>query len=908
MIDSIKSLDTKTEKLEIDGMHCASCVSAVEKSLKKLDGILGANVNLATESATVEYNTNQIRHDDLKKAVEDAGYEIREKLESKTLTVDGMHCASCVASVEKAMKRLDGVADASVNLATETVSVSYDPHNVGFDDFKKAIEDVGYELRNDRAQKTLHIDGMHCASCVASVEKALKGINGVVDATVNLAAETARVTYDSDKVTFQDFVTTVDNVGYEVIPEDEEDANADKKHDKVDRDEQKVNHSKRLMTFSWALTIPIILWMLPEMIFGYYFLGKTGYDIGMLVLSGTVLAYPGWETLRGAWKSGVHLTPNMDVLIAMGTIASLATGVVSLLHQFAIGPAFHSFAGVAGMIMAFHLTGRYVETKAKGRASQAIKKLLTLEAKEATVERNGDQIKVPVSQLKIGDIMIIKPGEKIPTDGEVVSGQSSVDESLATGESMPVEKTEGSKVIGATINKNGVMKVKASKVGKDTFLSQVIKMVEEAQGSKVPIQTFADRVTAVFVPTVIGIALLTLISWLIFPEFWHSIVVWFAGFIPWVNPDMGPVALALYATVAVLVIACPCALGLATPTALMVGSGMGAENGVLIRKGAAIQTMKDVTTIIFDKTGTVTEGKPGVTDVITFNGFDEKRLIYYAGVAESGSEHPLGEALTNYAKRANGATADLSGFEAISGRGIKATVDESPVLVGTAQLMIDAGMSIDDEVKDKKATLEKQAKTVMYVAIDNQLAGVIAVADTVKPDSKKAIQILKRFGLTTVMITGDNERTASAIAKEVGIDKVIANVMPDDKANEVRRLQQSGERVAMVGDGINDAPALTQADVGIAIGTGTDVAIESGDIVLVQGELSAVVKAVKLSRATFRKIKQNLFWAFFYNVIMIPLAIIGVMHPVLAEIAMAFSSINVVTNSRRLQKVDIGPG
>ena len=903
MIDSIKSLDTKTEKLEIEGMHCASCVSAVEKSLKKLGGVRSANVNLATESATVEYETESIRHTDLKKAVEDAGYEVREKLETKTLTIDGMHCASCVASVEKSLKRLDGVADASVNLATETATINYDPNKTGFKDFKKAVEDTGYEVRNDQAVKTLHIDGMHCASCVASVEKALKGIDGVEIATVNLATETAQVTYDVEKASFQDFVTAVDNVGYDVVTEEQPEEEA--APGKVDRDEEKVNHAKRLMNFSWALTIPIILWMLPEMIFGYYFLGKTGYDIGMLLLSGAVLVYPGWETLKSAWKSGTHLTPNMDVLIAMGTIASYATGFVSLLHQFGIGPAFHSFAGVAGMIVAFHLTGRYVETKAKGRASQAIKKLLTLEAKEATIERDSEQIKVPVSQLKIGDIMVVKPGEKIPTDGEVIDGQSSVDESLATGESMPVEKTVGAQVIGATINKNGVLKVKASKVGKDTFLSQVIKMVEEAQGSKVPIQAFADRVTSVFVPTVIGIALLTLIAWLVFPGFWHSIVVWAAGFIPWVNPNMGPLALALYATVAVLVIACPCALGLATPTALMVGSGMGAENGVLIRKGAAIQTMKDVTTIVFDKTGTVTEGKPGVTDVITFNGIDEKSLIHLAGVAESGSEHPLGEAIANYAKSVNGESADLSGFEAISGKGIKATVDGKSVLVGTAKLIADADIPVDEKVQKQKASLEEQAKTAMYVAVDNKLAGLIAVADTVKPDSRKAIQTLKRFGLTTVMITGDNERTAKAIAKEVGIDRVIANVMPDDKANEVRRLQEAGERVAMVGDGINDAPAITQADVGIAIGTGTDVAIESGDIVLVQGELSAVVKAVKLSRATFLKIKQNLFWAFFYNVIMVPLSIIGVMHPVLAEIAMAFSSINVVTNSRRLQKVDI---
>jgi Cu+-exporting ATPase len=557
--------------------------------------------------------------------------------------------------------------------------------------------------------------------------------------------------------------------------------------------------------------------------------------------------------------------------------------------------------------MAFHLTGRYVETKAKGRASQAIKKLLTLEAKEAIVERDGEEIKVPVRMLKKGDIMVVKPGEKIPTDGIVVSGRSSVDESLATGESMPVEKKKDDEVIGATMNKNGVLKVKATKVGKDTFLSQVIKMVEEAQGSKVPIQEFADRVTGVFVPVVIGIALLTLAAWLIFPVTFHSIAVWASGFIPWVNPGMGTVALAVYATVAVLVIACPCALGLATPTALMVGSGMGASNGVLIRKGAAIQMMKDVTTIVLDKTGTITEGKPGVTDIVSLNNLPEDEMMHLAAGAEAGSEHPLGEAIVNFMKQRNGQLPVAEEFEAVTGQGIKALINGKKILVGTQKLMEENGVKIDTVASDDKKKLENQAKTAMFVAVDNRLSGIIAVADKVKEDSKNAIAALKKYGLSPVMITGDNERTAKAIGTEVGIDRVIANVLPDQKAKEVKRLQEQGEFVAMVGDGINDAPALTQAHVGIAIGTGTDVAIESGDLVLVQGELSAVVKAVKLSRATFTKIKQNLFWAFFYNVIMVPLAILGMMHPVLAEIAMAFSSINVVTNSRRLQKVNIQP-
>jgi Cu+-exporting ATPase len=557
--------------------------------------------------------------------------------------------------------------------------------------------------------------------------------------------------------------------------------------------------------------------------------------------------------------------------------------------------------------MSFHLTGRYIETRARGRASQAIKKLLTLEAREATIERDGRELKIPIRDLQLGDTIVVRPGEKIPTDGVVISGVSSVDESLATGESMPVDKTADDKVIGATINKNGILKVRATKIGKDTFLSQVIRLVEEAQGSKIPIQAFADSVTRIFVPVVIGIAAMTLAAWLLFPGFLGNITLWASGFLPWVNAGIGSTALALFAAIAVLVIACPCALGLATPTALMVGSGIGAENGVLIRKGAAIQTMKEVTTIVLDKTGTITEGKPGVTDFEVLDGASKQDVLKLAASAESGSEHPLGQAIVAYAGVLNVSIDEPAHFEAVTGRGVKAVVNKTPVLVGTRKFMVAEGIELSESVLKRHGTLERQAKTVMLVAVDGRLAGSIAVADTIKPDSRKAIEALKRFGLEPVMITGDNETTAKAIAGAVGIERVISAVLPDGKAQEIKRLQESGEIVAMVGDGINDAPALSQAQVGIAIGTGTDVAIESGDLVLVQGDLSAVVKAVNLSRATFRKIKQNLFWAFFYNVVMIPLAVIGVMHPILAEIAMAFSSINVVTNSRRLQKINIQP-
>jgi len=828
-------------------------------------------------------------------------------VQKENLKIEGMHCASCVASVEKSLKKVPGVQFAAVNLATESAAIEFDSGQVDVQALRKAVTDAGYGVETPTEAVTMRVDGMHCASCVASVEKALKNVPGVKVASVNLATETAHVTFDSSAASYDALAGAVDAAGYKAAAQAEESTDSGVETE-LEKDERKISTARRKMWFAWAGTIPIVAWMIPEMVGGFMIGGALAYNIGMLVLGVLVLAIPGRETFRSAWKSATHLAPNMDVLIAMGTFASVATGAVNVLHQFGLAPAFANFAGVAGMIMAFHLTGRFIETKAKGRASQAIKKLLTLEAKEATVERDGSEMKIAVSSLQAGDIMVVRPGEKIPTDGVVVSGESSVDESLATGESMPVGKNEGSEVIGATINKNGMLKVKATRVGKDTFLSQVIRMVEEAQGSKIPIQALADKITSVFVPVVIGVAAATIAAWLLFPAFFGGVALWLSGFLPWVTPGMGPVALALFAGIAVLVIACPCALGLATPTALMVGSGMGAENGVLIRKGAAIQTLKDVKTIVLDKTGTITEGKPGVTDIVTLaEGTDERALLQLAGAVEKGSEHPLAQAILTRAEQDGPLALSAQKFEAVTGRGVKAQVDGKTVLIGTAAFLEENDISLPGAAVEEKQKLEDQAKTAMCVARDGALLGFIAVADRVKEDSSKALGALRELGFQTAMITGDNERTAQAIAREVGIDIVIANVLPEDKANEIKRLQAEGQLVAMVGDGINDAPALTQADIGIAIGTGTDVAIEAGDIVLVQGELSAVVKAVKLSRATFTKIRQNLFWAFFYNVVMVPLAILGAMHPVLAEIAMAFSSINVVTNSRRLQKQNIQP-
>ncbi|WP_290877064.1 heavy metal translocating P-type ATPase [Gracilimonas sp.] len=749
---------------------------------------------------------------------------------------------------------------------------------------------------------TLQIDGMHCAGCVNAVDKQLESLEGVTSAQVNLATESAIVEYEGE-IGMDDFAEVIAKGGYTLVRDDA--ATSSKAEQAEEREHRKYETARRNMLYSWIPTVLMLLWMLPLWIADYMLLGHIGMELGMILFSGFAIFIPGWETIKSAWKSTRNMSPNMDVLIAMGALASLSTGFVVLLHHLGYGPEFHSFAMIGGMIMAFHLTGRFIETKAKGSASQAIRKLLTLGAKEASVLRDGEEFKIPVQELKVGDVMLVRPGEKVPTDGEVIEGESSVDESIATGESMPVEKSVGDEVIGATLNTNGVLKVKATKIGNDTFLNQVIKLVEEAQGSKIPIQDFADRVTSIFVPVVLVLALSTLTAWLVFPDFFGGLVEWASAFVPWVNPELSSTALAFYAMIAVLVIACPCALGLATPTALMVGSGLGAENGILIRKGEAIQRMKDVDTIVLDKTGTITKGKPEVTDVITFGNVTESELLILAASVENNSEHPLARSVVNAASERDLEFKRSTGFESITGKGVKAIVGDSAVGVGTASLMEELGAEITEERSQQKQKLEEVAKTAVYVSQAGYLLGILGIADEVKPDSQNAITEFRKLGLKTIMLTGDNEKTGRAIADKVGIDEVIAEVMPDQKSDEIKKLQQSGKVVAMVGDGINDAPALTLADVGIAIGTGTDVAIESGDIVLVKGDLTGVLRVINLSKATFTKIKQNLFWAFFYNLIMIPLAVVGLLHPLLAEAAMAFSSINVVFNSKRLGKTTL---
>jgi Cu+-exporting ATPase len=815
------------------------------------------------------------------------------------LPIQGMTCASCVAHVEHALQDVEGVEDVAVNLATEKASVRLASNGEGMAPLILAVRDAGYDVATETV--ALPIGGMACASCVAHVEHALKDVPGVINVNVNLATEKATVEYVVGETGLAAFRRAVADAGYEVLPTAEEKAD-----EELSREVRKMENARRRMVLAWVFTAPIILWMLPEMLAGIAWPTMTVFKLGMLLLSIPVLFWVGRRTYVAAWSSTRHGAPNMDALIALGTGASFLTGIATF---FAPIP---TYAGVAAMIMAFHLTGRYVEASAKGRASQAIRKLLELGAKTARIiDENGMEREVPIDAVQVGDVMVVRPGEKVPTDGVVVEGESAVDESMATGESMPVNRGPGDEVIGATLNQDGLLKVRATRVGKDTFLSQVVRMVEEAQGTKVPIQAFADRVTSVFVPIVVGVAVLTFLAWFLFPSALQPVAEWASGFLPWVDPSLGRFTLALVTTVAVLIIACPCALGLATPTALMVGSGIGAENGILIRSGEAIQAMRDVRVVLLDKTGTLTRGQPQVTDVVPRAGAAEpdavRDLLRWAASAEVGSEHPLGRAIVERAQGDELALGEPREFQAVRGMGVTASVDGRQVVVGSRRLMREHGLD-PEPVEGAVRRLEDEAKTAMLVAVDGALLGVLAVADTLKDDSAAAIAELKALGLETVMITGDNQRTAEAIARQVGIDRVLAEVLPEGKLVEVQRLQaETKGLVAMVGDGINDAPALTQADVGIAIGTGTDIAIEAADITLVRGDVSGVVSAIRLSRATFRKVMQGLFWAFFYNVVMIPLAILGMMHPVLAEIAMASSSVTVVTNANLLRRANIQP-
>ncbi|MCM3667144.1 heavy metal translocating P-type ATPase [Mesobacillus subterraneus] len=808
----------------------------------------------------------------------------------KTLTIEGMTCASCAQSVEKATKKLPGMQEASVNLATEKLKVNFDENILSIKEIQDAVEEAGYKPITDAVKKNFIITGMTCASCVQSVEKATRKLDGVIESNVNMATEKMVIQYDSTMVTVADIKNAVADAGYEA-QEDVEAGNS------VDEDrEKKELHIKEMWRRFWisgVFTIPLLLvsmghmlgMPLPEMIDPMH--NPAAFAIVQLILTIPVM-YLGKPFFTVGFKTLVKRHPNMDSLVALGTSAAFlyslfATIMITLGNYEYAGKLYYESAAV---ILTLITLGKYFEALSKGKTSEAIKKLMGLAPKTATILKDGEEAAISVDEVQVGDIVIVKPGEKMPVDGVVVEGTTSVDEAMLTGESIPVEKTVGSKIIGASINKNGTIRYEATKVGKDTALSQIIKLVEDAQGSKAPIAKMADIISGYFVPIVIVLAVLTGFAW------------YFAG-------QSGLFAFTI--AISILVIACPCALGLATPTAIMVGTGKGAENGVLIKSGGALETTHKVDTIVFDKTGTITEGKPKVTDIVTANGISEEELLILAASAEKGSEHPLGEAIVRDAEEKGHKLLKTETFNAIVGHGIEVAIEGKNLLLGNRKLMDDRGVELEG-LAETSDNLANEGKTPMYITIDGKIAGIIGVADTVKETSLKAIEKLHKMGIEVAMITGDNKRTAEAIAKQVGIDRVLSEVLPEDKANKVKKLQDEGKTVAMVGDGINDAPALAQADIGIAIGSGTDVAMESADIVLMRSDLMDVPTAVQLSKATIRNVKQNLFWAFAYNVIGIPIAM-GVLYlfggpllnPMIAGAAMSLSSVSVLLNALRLK-------
>ena len=755
-----------------------------------------------------------------------------------------------------------------------------------------------------RTKELFHVEGMHCAGCSSAVEQKLNSLEGV-QATVSLAAEAATVEYPPDRVTFETLRHAVEEAGYALeAPGPEGEDRAERERARLRRSERQLQQAKRSMFLAWAISTPAIIWMLPEMVAGIRWPGDLAFDLGMVALALLVLVGPGRATLISAFRSARGLHPNMDVLIALGSGVATATGLVAALYDLGLAPQLMNYAGIGAMIMAIHLTGRYVEAKARGRTSAAIQRLLSLEAPVARIVRDGRELELPVREVRVGDEMVVRPGEKIPTDGEVLAGRSALDESLATGESLPVEKGPGDPVIGATVNRLGVLRVRATAVGEDTFLAGVVRMVEEAQASKVPIQEFADRVTAIFVPAILLVAGAALASWLIFPDFFHGVIDRASGFVPWLNPGLGRTSLALFAAVAVLVIACPCALGLATPTALMVGTGLGAERGVLVRDGAAIQTLERARTLVLDKTGTVTAGQPHLLEVHAARDWTELELLRAAASVEAISEHPLGQAVEEEARERGVELAEAVDVRAVVGHGVSGRVEERLVEVGSGRMMEEAGVDVEP-VAEAAGAFEERAWTAIYVAVDGSVAGVLAVADPIREEAAAALGELRGRGFRVVLLTGDNERTAAAVAAELGITEFHAGLLPDQKIERIRLLQKEAGPVVMVGDGINDAPALQQADVGVAIGTGTDIAIEAADVTLVRGDLRGLVRAHRLAQATFRKIRQNLFWAYFYNTVAIPVAFFGLLHPIVAEVAMALSSITVVTNANRLRRVRI---
>ncbi|AJI40610.1 copper-translocating P-type ATPase [Bacillus anthracis] len=796
------------------------------------------------------------------------------------LQILGMTCAACANRIEKGLKKVEGVHDANVNFALEKTKIMYDPQKTNPQQFKEKVESLGYGIVSDKAEFT--VSGMTCAACANRVEKRLNKLEGVNGATVNFALESATVDFNPDEINVNEMKSAITKLGYKLeVKSDEQDESTDHRLQEIER-------QKKKFIISFILSFPLLWAMVSHFSFtSFIYLPDMLMNPWVqLALATPVQFIIGGQFYVGAYKALRNKSANMDVLVALGTSAAYFYSVYLSIQS--IGSSEHMtdlYFETSAVLITLIILGKLFEAKAKGRSSEAIKKLMGLQAKTATVMRDGTEMKILIEEVVAGDIVYVKPGEKIPVDGEIVEGKSAIDESMLTGESIPVDKTIGDVVIGSTMNKNGFLKVKATKVGRDTALAQIIKVVEEAQGSKAPIQRVADQISGIFVPVVVVIAIITFAVWMIF-----------------VTPgDFGG---ALEKMIAVLVIACPCALGLATPTSIMAGSGRSAEYGILFKGGEHLEATHRLDTVILDKTGTVTNGKPVLTDVIVADGFNEEEILRLVGAAEKKSEHPLAEAIVEGIKEKKIDIPSSETFEAIPGFGIESVVEGKQLLIGTRRLMKKFNIDIE-EVSKSMEELEREGKTAMLIAINKEYAGIVAVADTVKDTSKAAITRLKKMGLDVVMITGDNTQTAQAIAGQVGIEHVIAEVLPEGKAEEVKKLQAQGKKVAMVGDGINDAPALATADIGMAIGTGTDVAMEAADITLIRGDLNSIADAIFMSKMTIRNIKQNLFWALAYNGLGIPIAAFGFLAPWVAGAAMAFSSVSVVLNALRLQRVKL---
>ncbi len=910
--------------IKIKGMMCSHCEKTVTEAAKSVKGVTKASSDFKKSEAKVSFDSSVTDLETIKKAIADSGYEVIDEgeacplpvrtaqvpeqvktvekeggIKKTSIRITGMTCASCAQNIEKALNKLEGVVNASVNFSFEKAAVEYDSSKISPAEFENSITSLGYGVA--KSEVTLKVGLMHCASCALNIETALKKTPGVTSVNVSFPLERARITYDPELISVRDMIKVIEGVGY----------TASEKLEKSDADreqrarEEEIKRQRANFIIALVLAVPISLGDMGRNL-GWAFVPEIlKNDYLLFVLATIVMLFPGRQFFVGTYKGLRHGMTDMNLLIATGTGAAYLISVAATFLN--LGEAYkHTYYDTAALLIMFIVLGRYLEALTKGKTSEAIRKLMGLAAKTARIIVNGEEKEIPVENVKVSDVVVVRPGEKIPVDGKVIEGLTAVDESMLTGESIPVEKTAGSEVIGATMNKTGMIKFQATKVGADTALAQIIKLVEDAQTQKAPIQKLADVVAGHFILAVHVLALLTFFFW------------FFIGFGDFNVPGtfgMGmasPFLFSLLISITVLIISCPCAVGLATPIAIMVGTGKGAENGILIKGGEALEKAQKLDTIVFDKTGTLTKGEPALTDVIALKG-SEAEVLKLAAIAEKGSEHPLGEAVLKGAKARGIDVPDAEGFRAIPGRGVEVKYGGKRILIGTRKLMAENGMDTAP-LKEKLEELERGGKTAMIVADDGGITGIVAVADTLKESSKEAVDELHKMGFSVAMITGDNRRTADAIAKQVGIDRVLSEVLPEDKASEIKKLQSEGRKVAMVGDGINDAPALMQSDVGIAIGSGTDVAIESAQIVLIKNDVRDVSKSIRLSRMTLNKIKQNLFWAFFYNSVGIPIAM-GILYPftnppylinpALAAAAMAASSVTVTMNTLLMKRIKL---